>query len=69
MITQENVTSQKGSLLNCFKSESLNFSSSDISSVTPSFLAAHASIQTNKKAIKREKQQMKKPTKRAKPTL
>lgn len=68
-MTQENVTSQKGSLLNSFKSDILNFSSSDISILTPSFFAAHASIQTSKKAMRSEKQQIKKPTKRANPTL
>ena len=68
-MTQENVTSQKGSLLNSFKSDILNFSSSDISILTPSFFAAQASIQTSKKAMRSEKQQIKKPTKRANPTL
>lgn len=57
-MTQLKVTSQKGSPLNYFRSENLNFSSSEISTFKSSFLAAHMSIQANKNAIKSEKQQI-----------
>ena len=68
-MTQLAVTSQKGKRLNYFKSLTLNLSSSDSAVLILSFLAAHASIQTKRKAMMSEKQQMKNPTSSAVPTL
>ena len=68
MMTQLAVTSQNGFPLNSARSRSLNLSSSLIWPWTPSYLAAHLSIQARVSAITNEKMHTPKPKRSAGPT-